>query len=185
MAVVDLSDSASFEAVYRQYHAALCRYAKKYVRDGTVAEEIVQELFLHLWERAERTRITTSLASYLYLAVRNRCLNYLKHQFSQGAEVDPEADLTDVSGNAADEAVHVAELEKLVREGIGQLPEKCRIIFQLSRDAGLSYREIAHELNISIKTVEAQMGTALKRLRNYVNQHGYGLVWLLGLLGAE
>ncbi|MEQ9426353.1 MAG: RNA polymerase sigma-70 factor [Cyclobacteriaceae bacterium] len=158
-------DHEAYEHLFYAFYADLCRYGLKFVREPSISEEIVQEVFVYLWEKRSSMTITTSCKAYLYTAVRNKSINYLKLQLPKDQAKDDIskheiAGLTDV-----DDDLRYNELEGKVAAAIDLLPKKCKIIFDLSRNAGLSYKEIAAELDISIKTVENQMVIALRKLR--------------------
>jgi RNA polymerase sigma-70 factor (ECF subfamily) len=158
-------DEAAFEKVFKTHFKALHAYAATITRDEAAAEEIVQNIFVKLWERSEGLTIAGSLTSYLYKAVYNESLNYLKHQ---KVKLAYRQHLSFTMNNATDHAAKEAslkELEQRLLAAMNELPEQCRTIFQLSRFEELRYREIADHLQISIKTVENQMGKALKLLR--------------------
>lgn len=154
-----------FEQVFKSHFKALHAYACTILKEEAQAEELVQQVFFKLWERKDQVHITQSVQAYLYRSVYHECLNYLKHQkvkkahqshtlYTSGAAVDP------VSRDIA-----ARELQKKIDEALRQLPEQCRTIFQMSRFEDLKYREIADKLNLSVKTVENQMGKALKIMR--------------------
>ncbi|MCV9386158.1 RNA polymerase sigma-70 factor [Reichenbachiella ulvae] len=160
-------DKSAFEQIFRLYYTDLSRYCLKYVRDEHVAEELVQEVFINIWDRRHTLSITTSVKAYLFTAVRNRSFNYLKLQIPKEQRkigVEDVLDLTDGSeereGNMA-----IEELYSYVQEAIDALPPKCKVIFNLSRSGGMTYKEIAEELDLSVKTVENQVGHALRKLR--------------------
>jgi RNA polymerase sigma-70 factor (ECF subfamily) len=169
---LSFSDLQSFEVLFRQYYSMLCSYAFRFVNDADTAEEIVQDLFYKLWEKREEIQINTSVKSYLFSAVHNRCLKYIEHRnvetryknyyLLNGSEVDNEPQ------NASD----LYELQGIIDHTLDSLPDRCSRIFRLNRFEGLKYHEIAQKLAISVKTVEANMGKALKLLRknlkNYV-----------------
>ena len=153
-----------FEEVFKTHFKNLHAYACTILKDGSDAEEMVQQVFYKIWEKKINLDIHTSIKAYLYRSVHNECMNHIKHQkvktvHQQHAmrqdkqEVDPAQQLT---GN---------ELEKKIIDALNELPEQCRTVFQMSRFESLKYQEIAFQLGISVKTVEAQMGKALKRLR--------------------
>ena len=158
-------DEAAFEQVFKTHFKRLHAYAYTILRDEVEAEEMVQQVFFKLWERNENLSLSGSVSSYLYRAVHNESLNYIKHQkvrsnhqlhvaYSMKNEVEHPA-----------KKVMASDLEKKIHTALNELPEQCRTIFQMSRFDELKYREIADKLGISVKTVENQMGKALKLLR--------------------
>jgi RNA polymerase sigma-70 factor (ECF subfamily) len=170
-------DVAAFREIFEAHYKPLCRFAIRYVGVGEVAEELVADVLTTLWQERKTLQINHSLKAYLFAAVRNACLNYLKSRVGrQRFEPDAAADALPV---APPDALEYGELEKLVEAGIGQLPPACRTIFTLSRQADLSYEEIAQSLGLSRNTVKAQMGIALKKLRGYLGRHWDKLPLLL------
>lgn len=163
---------AAFEKLFRKHYAGLCNYANKYLKDINKAEEVVQELFYRLWEKRNKLDINVSLKSYLYRAVYNGCLQYLNHRAIEIKYENYYKKQTKEYDSDASEAIYMQELNQIIDETLSSLPERCRNIFLLNRQEGLKYREIAKKLDLSIKTVEANMGKALKLLRknlkNYV-----------------
>lgn len=156
-------DQKAFEALFRSYYPGLCQYATRLLNDAQMAEETVQELFVRLWEKRSRNVIETSVKNYLFRSVKNQCLNYIKHnqiKLAYAQKVLAEAETSSSEDHEAE-----AELIRKIEESIASLPDKRREIFRLNRQEGLKYREIAEKLNISVKTVETQMGLALKSLR--------------------
>ncbi|MCF8359491.1 MAG: RNA polymerase sigma-70 factor [Prolixibacteraceae bacterium] len=165
----------SFEKLFRFYYAPLCHFSRKYIADPDECEEIVQGFFLKIWEKRSDLDITVSVKNYLFSSVRNRCLNYIKHQkIRQGYKTDV------LSKNNSqlnpDNYILEVDLHNKIREGIDSLPPRRREIFILSREEGLKYREIAEKLGISIKTVETQMGQALKDLRKKLSTYKHLLI---------
>ena len=157
------SDAHAFELLFRKYYAPLCRFAVNYTHDMDAAREVVQELFVYLWENRTAAHIEHSVKSYLTSAVRRNSIRYVQQQRpSLPLDAFPEDYFI------AEELVDSIETEELYRqllEAIEQLPPQCEKIFRMSRFDDMKYAEIARELNISVKTVEAQMGKALKMLR--------------------
>jgi RNA polymerase sigma-70 factor (ECF subfamily) len=131
----------------------------------STAEEIVQQVFYKIWEKASQLNINPPVAAYLYRAVNNESINYLKHQKVKSVHRAHTLYHMKNQADSAAKKVLAGELEKKLRKALCELPEQCRIIFQLSRFEELRYREIAGRLGISVKTVENQMGKALKLLR--------------------
>ena len=157
-------DEGAFDSVFRTHYAHLVRMAQSVVREPALAEEIAQEVMLELWRRRESLQVEQTFRAYLIRSTRNRALNHIRHERivareAASAAVDPRT-----SPSAEDEVLGV-ELEGAVRDAIAGLPQNCREIFQLSRDQGLKYAEIATALEISVKTVEKRMGQALAELR--------------------
>ncbi len=151
-----------FEDLYREYYVPLCYFCIKYVDSLEDAEEIVQDVFLRLWEKREEIEINTSLKSYLHKSVANSALNFIKKQklsnkFKKDKELDSGVSFDDGLKNMEDE-----ELQKVLKAAILELPEKRREIFELSRFEDMKYNKIAEHLSISVKTVENQMSQALK-----------------------
>jgi RNA polymerase sigma-70 factor, ECF subfamily len=158
-------DETAFEQVFKTHFKRLHAYAFTILRDEVEAEEMVQQVFFKLWERNDNLSLTGSVSAYLYRAVHNESLNYIKHlkvrsthqlhiAYSMKNEVEHPA-----------KKILTGELEKKIHSALNELPEQCRTIFQMSRFDELKYREIADKLGISVKTVENQMGKALKLLR--------------------
>jgi RNA polymerase sigma-70 factor (ECF subfamily) len=158
------SDDAAFDTIFRANYPPLVGLAEQLVRERAVAEEIVQDVMLELWRRREALVVEDSLRAYLYRATRNRALNHLRHGRVERIGA-PHAAGSSTVGPDAPERLVEEELDVAVHEAIGSLPERCREIFELSRMHGLRYAEIASTLGISVKTVEAQMGKALRTLR--------------------
>lgn len=166
-----------FEAVFKEHFKGLHAYACTIVRDDMDAEEIVQNVFYKLWERKEQITELQSINAYLYRAVYNESLNYLKHEKVKMAYRSHANHSMDMHESAADQA-SVKQLEQRIQTAMNELPEQCRTIFQLSRFEELKYREIADRLGISVKTVENQMGKALKVLRTKLVEY-LPVLWLL------
>ena len=161
----------AFEMLFKTYYQARCRYATSYLKDPDGAEEIVQAAFIGLWEKRKAITIETSLKSYLYRAIRNTCLNELKHEQVKQKHLASESLKGETQSAPADHlAIHV-ELEEKIRAAIQTLPEQCRLIFTMSRFEELKYQEIADQLNLSVKTVENQMGKALKIMRIQLKEY--------------
>ncbi len=169
-ALRDNKESA-LEMLFRTYYTSLCRYAYTFLRDKDEAEEVVQQTFLGVWDKRHGLTIQTSIKSYLYTMVRNSCLNFIKHErVKQVHEVYAKSQGEPLS-NPPSDTLMAAELESKIYESMKALPEQCRIVFQLSRFEQLSYAEIAEQLNISVKTVENQIGKALKIMRSQLKEY--------------
>jgi len=153
----------SFTEAFDRYYPGLCYYAEKFIHDADESRSLVQQVFVDLWMKRSKLMIQQSLKAYLFTAVRNNAFDYLKHKLVETKylrNVHPEMLTID------HDLIEEAELNARINSAIGELPEKCREIFTLCRFEELHYGEIAQKLGISIKTVEMQMGIALKKLRS-------------------
>ncbi|MBK9763613.1 MAG: RNA polymerase sigma-70 factor [Flavobacteriales bacterium] len=161
-ASIAAGDRSAFDTLFRAHYKPLCAFAVQYVKDRDVAEDLVQDLFFRLWQDREKVSITTSLKAYLFTAVRNRSLNAAK----VSARMRPleRANIRSASDGMDEEDRHTERAAR-VHAAIELLPEERRKVFKMSKHDGKKYQEIADELGISIKTVENQMGKALKTLR--------------------
>ena len=157
----------AFKKVFTTYYSLLYHYAFTIIPEEAIAEEIVQNVFFKLWLKKDKLEILHSVKAYLYKSIHNECMDQLKKRRYRGLFISHMVNNNKnlVSGEDAGRKVEMNELEKELRKALNDLPNDCRTIFQLSRFEGLKYRQIADQLGLSIKTVEAQMGKALKRLR--------------------
>jgi len=168
----------AFETLFHTYYANLCRFASGIISDNDMAEEIVQDFFVKLWERKSQVEVETSIKNYFYRSVKNQCLNQIKHNITKAGHLQKIQ--TDIRAEIQpDEYFLAQELAEKIEESIQSLPEKRKEIFRLSREEGLKYREIAKKLNLSLKTVEAQMGLAIKTLREKLRNHISSLILFL------
>jgi RNA polymerase sigma-70 factor (ECF subfamily) len=160
-------DREAFKNLFDTYYASLCHYASHYLNDDALSEEVVQELFVKIWEKRKSLDIDSSVKNYLFRSVRNGSLNQIQHDKVRQLHGRKLKEALMSEDPAADYLIPPEMILKL-EEGIESLPEKRREIFRLSREEGLKYREIAEKLQISVKTVEVQMGLALKNLRQKI-----------------
>lgn len=158
-------DEAAFEQIFKSHFKRLHSYALTILRDDSEAEEIVQQVFYKLWERNQVQSFAGSINAYLYRAVHNESLNLLKHRQVKSTHQLHIAYSMKNEAEHIDKKMIAGELEKQIHTALGELPEQCRTIFQMSRFDELKYLEIADKLGISVKTVENQMGKALKLMR--------------------
>lgn len=157
-------DKRAFELVFNDYFGLLKTYALRFVDQSEEAEEIVQDVFFRFWEKCESIAPDSTIKSYLYRSVHNTALNHLKHQKVKDAYrqyvIGFMEEAVEDTASAGDD-----DLRGRITSAIDELPARCAEIFRLSRFEGLKYQEIATHLDISVKTVEVQMGKALKLLR--------------------
>ncbi|GJM34704.1 MAG: DNA-directed RNA polymerase sigma-70 factor [Saprospiraceae bacterium] len=167
-------NAQAFEAIFRAYYQPLYYYAFRFIPNSEVAEDLTQEVFLTLWEKKEKLLISTSLKAYLYASVKNRAINYLKQQYRQPIDLLSSEQLIFLPNNP--EFPDQQELFEFIQKAVKTLPEKCRIIFHLSRNNGLTYNEIAEELGITKETVKTQIKIALQKLREMLGKYWDTLV---------
>lgn len=163
----------AYELIFRRYYISLCEFATRFVYQPEAAEEIVQNVFLILWEKKESLSISISLKSYLFRAVYNHCNNHLSHLKIRNKYLSFSRE-TLLKKNYSDpvlENLAYKELNDQITAAIEQLPAACKNIFKMSRYEGMKYAEIASSLNISVKTVETQISRALTRLREELKEY--------------
>lgn len=164
-------DETAFEMIFKSHYDPLCKYAYTFLLDRDEAEEMVQATFINVWEKKESITIETSLKSYLYRAVRNSCLNSIKHAKIKKKHAEESLATLDNSYESVSQAVIFVELDQRIGDALLKLPEQCRLVFKMSRFEELKYAEIAAQLNISVKTVENQIGKALKIMREQLKEY--------------
>lgn len=157
----------AIDAIFRQYFGDLCRTIYRIIPDEAIAQDIAQEVFVQLWQRRHTLSVQTTLGAYLRRAGINRALNYLRDNRRFSDADDTQVLETQVSHETnIEQTLEVSELQEAIDRAIDQLPERCRLVFILSRFEDLSHQEIADQLAISPKTVENQITKALRLLRS-------------------
>lgn len=161
--------ATALDELFRRHYANLCRVALRFVNNEQEAEDIVQELFVSIWEKRKTQRDDLeSVGPYLRRATRNRSLNYLRDQKRIPVD-DGEVPLTIATPDQADHALEQDELRDQIHSAIDALPERCRLVFVMSKLEDMSHKEIAGALDISPKTVENQMTRAYRYLRKWLS----------------
>jgi RNA polymerase sigma-70 factor (ECF subfamily) len=158
-------DVGQFESLFRSSYVSLVRYAKTLIKDQDTAEEIVQDLFFRLWQDKEKIKIESSLNGYLFRSVHNKCLHYIEHNRVVERHAEEMSYRQAVSHENPSDILQYKELQARIARILEKLPERCGKIFCMSRFEGLKYIEIAEKLSVSVKTVESNMGRALKEFR--------------------
>lgn len=164
-------DIKAFESLFKHYYTPLCSYAMSITGRMDVAEDIVQELFYVFWKERENIRLFHSLKSYLYGSVRNRAFLYLDHQEVRNRHREVILSQPTSEPDSPQELFEYNELNQFVDQTINSFPERRKRIFHMHRIQGMKYAEIASELSLSVKTVEAEMSKALQTLRAEVNNY--------------
>ena len=174
-------DQVQFEQLFRTHFVPLSNFARQYIQDADACKEVVQKVFIRLWEMRQQIDPNKSINSYLYTSVKNRCLNYIRdHKKFRSQLLDVDCGDIEIAVDADDRFIE--ELEDQIQSALEARPEKCRLVFEMSRFQDLKYKDIAQQLHISEKTVEAHMSKALKSLRERLGRYLTLLLWLLEYL---
>lgn len=159
-------DERAFKKMFQAYYPKLCRFAAEYINSKNRARDVVQEVFLQIWDQRKQWKVRRSLKAYLYQAVRNRALNRVRRKKTKHEAENYLGHTTEGSEQrTAEDVFHADALSRQVEKAISELPERRRMAFLLHRRHGLTYKEVARVMGITPKTVENQIGRALKSLR--------------------
>jgi len=177
-----------FEKIFKEYYPMAVLFARKQVHDMDIAKDIVQAIFVKMYEKGDQISINTSIKSYVFQAVRNACINHHKHNQIKNKHQKIVIDSSSEGFN--DNQLEHKEFEQQLNSIIDQLPDRCKLIFRLNRFEGKKNKEIAEELGISIRTVETQISKALKFLRENISKEmlyfqlvAFSIVGVLEVLG--
>ena len=172
-----------FHQAFDEYYESLCKYAFTLTKETHACEDIVQEIFLHVWEKRKDLVGTSKLQYYLFTAVRNNCYTYLeKSRKSVITELTGDEGIKDTPPSEEKEGNSKPDFRVMVKEALDRLPPRCREVFVLSRISKLTYQQIADTLNISVKTVENQMIKALRMMREFVKNRNVHIFIGLSIL---
>jgi len=164
-------DQKAFECLFKTYYPDLCKFAGNIVKVDTIAEDLVMDIFVKLWEAGNDLSISSSIGGYLFTSVHNHCINYLTRKHKRFVELKPETVdnlnllVTGNNNKGPMEGIDLAALSQRIQACIDQLPEECQKIFLMSRADELANKEIAARLGISENTVKAQIYRALKKFK--------------------
>jgi RNA polymerase sigma-70 factor, ECF subfamily len=164
---VKLGDTKAFELLFRKYYPMLCLFSRRFTNDISTAREVVQDLYIYLWEHREDTKINTSFKSYILRAVKYNSIRRIDNQRRQGVSMDHLTEFTEDASYY--DHLEFAELQEKILEAIASLPDQCKHVFKLHRFHQLKYSEIANKLDISTKTVEAHISKALRLIHTYLD----------------
>lgn len=164
------SDSAAFAELFKRYWKRVHAMTYSRVRSEEVTKEIVQDLFISLWDKRE-SLVIKNLPAYLYTAVKNRVLNYIESQVVRQKHWDYYKQFIPERENVTENDVELNELMEALEDGIDQLPEKSRTIFKLNRLEGHSVSEIANSLNLSEKAIQYHLTKSMKTIRLHMKDH--------------
>ena len=182
-------EETRFEDIYLSYFSKMKYFAKEYVISEEDAENIVQDVFVELWENKEMLNMHMNLIAYLFTTIKNKCLNHLRHKLvvqETASKLQEEYTISLLMNLYSLEAFDNnlfsdQDIEKIISRALDTLSEKCRTIFIMSKIEGKKQKEIAQELNISINTIETQMGIAYKKLRIELKDYFPILLFILCL----
>lgn len=168
-----------FEHIYLAYFSKMKHFANVYVLSGEEAENIVQDVFTELLEKKDVLFLPDNLIAYLFTAVKNKCLNYLRHQVVRQEAAEQLQESYRLAMQASINSLEILDdhifseedIAGILKKALDSLPEKCRKIFVMNKLEGKKQKDIAEELNISIHTVETQMGIAYKKLKNELKDY--------------
>jgi RNA polymerase sigma-70 factor (ECF subfamily) len=163
-------DIGQFESLFRSSYVSLVRYAKTLIKDHDTAEEIVQDLFFRLWQDKEKLNIESSLNGYLFRSVHNKCLHLIEHNRVVERYAEEISHREPEKQESPSDILQYRELQSKIARILERLPERCGQIFYMNRFEGLKYTEIAEKLSVSVKTVESNMGRALKEFRKELTE---------------
>ena len=185
----DQREEVRFEDIYLSYFSKMKHFAKEYVILDEDAENIVQDVFVELWENKKMLNMHMNLIAYLFTTIKNKCLNHLRHKLvvqETASKLQEEYTISLRMNLDSLEAFDKnlfsdQDIEKIISSALDTLSEKCRTIFIMSKIEGKKQKEIAQELNISINTIETQMGIAYKKLRIELKDYFPILLFILCL----
>ncbi len=158
------NDRSALKELFQLYYLSVCQTIHRLVKDKSTVEDLAQEVFLRFWNKRHKIHITSSLSAYIRRMATNEALGYLRSRKTFEEESIILNDERQSGQNVEAQVLHT-ELEDHIKAAINELPPKCRAVFVLSRFEELTYQEIADRMEISVKTVENQMGRALRLLR--------------------
>jgi len=170
-------DEASFEMLFKKYYVRLTHFAYTYVKDQAEAEELVQNTFVRIWEKRENIHLKVSFKSYLYQAVRNGGLNHVRNVKNKKSHLTVISSRDHDLPNAEND-LNVNDIKYQLYQALENLPPRCKRIFQMSRLEGMKHSEIAKYLDLKTKTIENQIGIALKYLRIELSEYLHILILL-------
>lgn len=177
------SDQKAFKLIFDKHYSLVYQTIARIVWDDSICMDLTQDLFVRFWDKRNSLEIQGEIAPYIRRMAINEALGYIRKQKKfKTDDIEAHVDLTD--NKSSDHILEAKELQSAFEESILKLPNKCRMVFQLSRHEGLSYKEIADQMNISIKTVENQMGKALKMMRFFLSDFLTCLILFLFTMGV-
>ncbi|MDM8159527.1 RNA polymerase sigma-70 factor [Labilibaculum sp. K2S] len=171
LALSKTKTNLDFEKTFKEFYSPLCNFAYSLLPDHDLCEDLVQDVFLKIWDKSPD--INTSISSYLYQAVKNSCFDHMRKSYKQSIIPIEEIEDPIDSPYELNREKDLTALNKKIEKAINSLPPKCKEIFLLRRNFQMSYNEISIELNISKKTIENHMNSAIKKLRTQLSKSDF------------
>lgn len=175
------SSYSRFEQLFKEHYNSLANYAYSFLKNRQDAEDVAQTVFINLWKNQPEVMHTDRIRFYLLTATKNGCISLLRKQAGKHT-VEPEA--VHLAAEPEPSRTNESDINKIINTALALLPPQCLVIFKLSRFGQLTYQQIADELGLSVKTVENQMGKALRILRDYAKKHNIPYIMLFYMLCA-
>jgi RNA polymerase sigma-70 factor, ECF subfamily len=157
-------DESAFNTLFKEWYPVLCHFAAKFVGDISIAEDLVQDVFINLWKSRNSLDPETNLPAYLYASTRHNCFHQIKKNQREARILEIQQEKVSDEPEEQSSYLHLIRLKKLY-DAVDQLPDKTKQVFVMAKMEGLTYEEIAGYLGVSVKTIEKQMGSALQKLR--------------------
>lgn len=151
--IVINDDKEAYRTLFELFYSALCLFANRYVEERIIAEDLVQDVFVNIWENRKKINVESSAKNYLFVCVKNHCINHIKQEMCRQNHMDVYKTKMEVEHDYEEFYLHT-ELKSLLDEALAKLPETYRLIFEMSRLEGNTNKEIAEKLNIPLRTVE-------------------------------
>jgi RNA polymerase sigma-70 factor (ECF subfamily) len=162
-------DQEAFKELFFDFYPSLCVFARRYISSLEACEDIVQDTFFHLWKNREKIKVTSSFRNLLITSVKNNCVDYIRKQSVR--QLHAEEQTVRAAADTPDTIYTIKELEETLHAALAQLPENVRKAFELSRFENMTYNEIAKEMSVSPKTIEAYISKALSVLRTELKDY--------------
>ncbi len=167
-------DEIAFKYFFDTYYDDLCNFVNSYLRDKPLSEDIVQGIFIYLWDNRSSLPRNCSVKSYLYTASKNRSLNQIRDTKNRNDVLEKlYTCLQVISEENTEQSLELKELKEIITKAVDELPQQCKTIYQLSRNEGLTNKEIAEKLGLSIKTVENQITIAIRKIKDFLQPYHY------------
>lgn len=160
-----LLNKNNYKLLFDDYYEVLCNFAYGYMNDYDLSEDVVQEVFVYLWQKRKKLEIKSSIKSYLYSSVKNKCIEIIRRNKLEQKYIGEK--LEEAKNNEENEEEEIDNLVRIKKlyDSIEELPKKCKLIFKMAKMEGMTYNEISSELDLSVKTIESQMRRAFILLR--------------------